>query len=189
MAGVVAFFFMRHTKKSLHAMIGTETYTIPELEERRKISDDLGARGSFRKSAEVVGAAYPPPSGILTSELSKSECVWYRYTVEREYEHTEYRDGKRQTRRRTEKLTDHTSHGGFAVIDEAGRTIGVDLGGERPDKPEQVIDRFEPHQAAAAAWNCSACGCPISVAGTGRSATSTRNGSSAPGNGCTCTAR
>jgi len=145
-AGVAAFFFMQHTKRELHAMIGTETFTIPELEDQRKISDDLGAKGSFRKSAEVVGAAHPPPSGARTSELSKTECVWYRYTVEREYEHTEYRDGKRHTRRRTEKLTDHQSNNGFAIIDEAGRTIGVDPGGERPDRPEQVVDRFEPHE-------------------------------------------
>lgn len=145
-AGVVAFFFMRGTKRDLHAMIGTETFTIPELETERGASDEVGARGSFRKTAEVVGAAHPRPEGVLTSELSKSDCVWYRYTVEREYEHTEYRDGRRRTSRRTEKLTDHASQAGFAVVDEQGRTIGVDPSGERPDKPEQVVDRFEPHE-------------------------------------------
>lgn len=145
-AGVAAFFFMQHTKKELHAMIGTETLSIPELEAERTASDDLGAKGSFRKITEVIGAAHPRPEGVLTAELSKQECVWYRYTVEREYEHVEYRDGDRRTRRRTEKMADHSSNAGFAVIDEAGRTIGVDPGGERPDKPEQVIDRFEPHE-------------------------------------------
>ncbi|GAA1244638.1 hypothetical protein GCM10009676_33110 [Prauserella halophila] len=147
MAGVAAFFFMQHTKKELHAMIGTETLSIPELEAERTVSDELGAKGSFRKATEVVGAAHPRPEGVLTSELGKHECVWYRYTVEREYEHVEYRDGDRRTSRRTEKMTDHASNAGFAVIDEAGRTIGVDPSGERLDSPEQVVDRFEPAES------------------------------------------
>lgn len=145
-AGVAAFFFMQHTKKELHAMIGTQTLSIPELEAERQVSDELGAKGAFRKVTEVVGAAHPRPEGVLTAELSKSECVWYRYVVEREYEHVEYRDGDRRTSRRTEKMTDHSSNSGFAVLDEQGRTIGVDPSGERPDSPEQVVDRFEPKE-------------------------------------------
>lgn len=143
-AAVAAFFYMRHTKSELHAMIGTETLPIPELERLRGISDELGAKGGFRKAAEVVGAAHPRPEGLLTAELSKSECVWYSYEVHRKYETTEYRDGDRRTVRRSERVAGHTSWEGYAVIDDQRRTIGVDPGGAKPDGAEQSVDRFEP---------------------------------------------
>ncbi|GAB3502991.1 E3 ubiquitin ligase family protein [Amycolatopsis cihanbeyliensis] len=148
-AAVAGFFFMRHTKSELHAMIGTETLTIPQLEDLRKVSDELGASGGFRKVAEVVGAAHPRPEGLLTSEVSKTECVWYRYRIDRQYETVEYRDGKRYRRKRTEKVAEHTSHEGYALIDEQGRTIGVDPNGTGPDGTEQTVNRFEPHHGGS----------------------------------------
>ncbi|SFB32104.1 E3 Ubiquitin ligase [Amycolatopsis marina] len=144
-AGVGGFFYMQHTKRELHAMIGTDTLTIPQLEDLRRISDDLGARGGFRKVAEVVGTAHPRPEGALVSEVSKSECVWYRYRIDRQYEHVEYRDGRRYRSKRTEKVVEHTSAEGYALIDEQGRTIGVDPNGTNPDGVEQSVNRFEPH--------------------------------------------
>ncbi|MEU6640929.1 E3 ubiquitin ligase family protein [Saccharomonospora sp. NPDC046836] len=144
-AAVAGFFYMRHTRNELHAMIGTETLPIPELERLRGISDELGAKGSFRKVAEVVGAAYPRPEGLLTAELSKTECVWFRYEVKRHYETVEYRDGKRHRVKRTENVAGHTSWEGYALIDEQGRTIGVDPNGTKPDAVEQTVSRFEPH--------------------------------------------
>ncbi|SFQ24744.1 E3 Ubiquitin ligase [Amycolatopsis arida] len=143
-AGVVGFFFMRHLKSELHTMIGTETLSVPELERFRSASDEVGAKGSFRKVAEVVGAAHPGPDGPLVAELSGAECVWYRYRVDRKYEKIEYRDGRRIRRTATEKVAEYTSWQGYAVIDDQGRTIGVDPGGNEPDRPEQTVDRFEP---------------------------------------------
>ncbi|WP_199434351.1 E3 ubiquitin ligase family protein [Qaidamihabitans albus] len=144
-AAVAGFFYMRHTKSELHAMVGTETLSIPELERFREVSDELGAKGSFRKTAEIVGAAHPRPEGLLTAELSKTESVWYRYRVDRQYETVEYRDGKRYRNKRTENVADHTSGHGYALIDEQRRTIGVDPNGTKPDGAEQTIKRFEPH--------------------------------------------
>lgn len=143
---VLAFVGMRYTKSELHAMIGTETLTIPELETFRGVSDELGAHGAFRKVAEVVGAAHPRPEGLLKAELSKAECVWYRYRIDRRYETVEYRNGKRHTKRRTERVADYTSGQGFALIDDQGRTIGVDPNGTTPDGAEQTVNRFEPHR-------------------------------------------
>ncbi|WP_020668344.1 E3 ubiquitin ligase family protein [Amycolatopsis nigrescens] len=145
LAAGAGFYFMQSTKKELHAMIGTETLSIPELERLRGVSDELGARGGFRKTSEVVGAAHPRPEGLLTAEISKTECVWYRYRVDRQYEHVEYRDGKRHYSKRSEKVADHTSFEGYALIDEQGRTIGVDPNGTSPDGVEQSVSRFEPH--------------------------------------------
>lgn len=146
LAAVAGFFFMQSTKKELHAMIGTETLPIPEIEEQRAISDGLGGRGGFRKVCEVVGSAHPGPGGPLVAEVSKTECVWYRYRVDRQYEHVTYRDGKRHTSKRTEKVTDFTSAGGYALIDQQGRTIGLDPSGKAPEGPEQTVDRFEPYR-------------------------------------------
>ncbi|EHR59501.1 superfamily II DNA helicase [Saccharomonospora cyanea NA-134] len=142
---VGAFFYMKHTRNELHAMIGTETLSIPELEQYRSASDGLGATGTFRKLSEVVGAAHPRPEGPLTAELSKVECVWYRYRIDRHYEVIEYRDGKRHRRKRTERVAEHTSSEGYAVIDAEGRTIEVDPNGTEPDGVEQTVSRFEPH--------------------------------------------
>ncbi|HJQ48200.1 MAG TPA: E3 ubiquitin ligase family protein [Amycolatopsis sp.] len=144
-AAVGGFFYMQATKRELHAIIGTDTLTIPELEDLRRISDELGARGGFRKTSEVVGAAHPRPEGVLTSEISKAPCVWYRYRVEREYEHMEYRDGRRRYSKRREKVADHTSDAGYALIDQQGCTIGVAPGGARPEGVERSVDRFEPY--------------------------------------------
>ncbi|HVV14217.1 E3 ubiquitin ligase family protein [Amycolatopsis sp.] len=145
-AAVAGFFFMQRTKSELHAMIGTETLSIPELEDLRRISDELGARGGFRKTAEVVGTAYPRPEGLLTAEISKTPCVWYRYRVERQYEHVTYRDGRRYRSKRTEQVADHTSGEGYALLDEQNRTIGVAPGGTKPEGVEQTVDRFEPYR-------------------------------------------
>jgi hypothetical protein len=142
---VLAFFGMRHTKSELHTMIGTQTWSIPELERFRGASNELGGHGHFRKVAEVVGAAHPRPEGLLKAELSKNECVWYRYRIDRRYEAHEYRDGEWRRRTRTEKVAEHTSHEGYALIDPQGRTIGVDPNGTDPDAVEQSVDRFEPH--------------------------------------------
>ncbi|MET0233617.1 MAG: E3 ubiquitin ligase family protein [Kibdelosporangium sp.] len=142
---VAGFFMMRRTRSELHTMIGTETLSIPELEDHRRTSDELGAKGGFRKVTEVTGAAQLSQEGALISEISKTECVWYRYRIDRQYEHVEYRDGKRHTSRRSEQVAEHTSWQGYALIDDQGRTIGVDPGGTNPDGVEQTVDRFEPH--------------------------------------------
>ncbi|MCA1278322.1 E3 ubiquitin ligase family protein [Saccharopolyspora sp. 7B] len=142
---VAGFFWMRRTRSELHAMIGTETSTIDELEELRRISDELGARGGFRRTAEVVGAAHPRPEGLLTAALSEAPCVWYRYQVERIYEQVEQRDGRTRRVRKTETVSEHTSEEGYALIDEQGRTIGIAPAGTKPEGVEQSVERFEPH--------------------------------------------
>jgi hypothetical protein len=142
-AAVAGFFVMRAAQKRLHAIVGTETLSIPQLEDLRKISNELGAQGGFRKTAEVIGLSHPRPEGLLVAEISKTECVWYRYEVQRQYEDVEYRDGNRRTIKRTETVSQHTSFEGYALRDDAGRLIGVDPNGANPDGVEQTVSRFE----------------------------------------------
>ncbi|WP_344683950.1 E3 ubiquitin ligase family protein [Saccharopolyspora taberi] len=142
----VGFYLMRNARSELHAMIGAETLPVPQLEMLRKASDDIGARGSFRKQCEVVGAAHPRPEGVLVSELSKTECVWYRYEVKRHYEKVRHQDGHRRKTKHQEVVAKHTSWEGYALRDDHGVLIGVDPNGTAPDRPEQVVSRFEPHR-------------------------------------------
>lgn len=142
---VAGFCYMRYTRSELHAMIGTETLSIPELEDLRKISDELGATGGFRKITEVVGAAHPGPAGPLISEVSRTPCVWYRCRIDREYEYIEHKDdGKREVHKRREKVRDYTSSNGYSIIDPQGRTIGVAPAGKRPEGAEKTVDTFQP---------------------------------------------
>jgi hypothetical protein len=143
-AAGVGFYFMQSTKSELYAMIGAETLSIPELERQRGISDELGAQGGFRKVCEVVGAANPRAEGPLTAEISKAPCVWYRYEVERQYEHVEYRDGRRRRVQRTETVAEYTSMENYSVLDPQGNQIGVEPGTVKPEGVEQSVDRFVP---------------------------------------------
>lgn len=145
-AAVVGFFLMRNARGELHAMIGAETLPVHELETLRTASDEVAGRGRFRKQCEVVGQAHPRPEGPLVSELSKTECVWFRYEVHRRYERVHYRDGRRNVRKGSEKVAGNTSWEGYALRDSHGALIGVDPTGAEPDQPEQVVSRFEPYR-------------------------------------------
>ncbi|QUH05074.1 helicase [Saccharopolyspora erythraea] len=145
-AAVVGFFLMRNARDELHAMIGAETLPVQQLELLRGASDSVGGRGGFRKQCEVVGAAHPRPEGVLVSQLGGAECVWYRYEVKRHYEHVRHRNGQRRVTRHAEVVAGHTSWEGYAVRDDHGVLIGVDPNGTAPDRPEQVVSRFEPYR-------------------------------------------
>jgi hypothetical protein len=118
---------------------------VAEFEGDRRISDEVGGQGGFRKTAELVGVAQPRVEGLLASELSKTPCVWFRYRVEREYEVVEYRDGRRQRSKRTEQVAEHTSPHWYTLVDDQGGAIPLDPNGTSPDRAEQTVDSYEPH--------------------------------------------
>lgn len=141
-------------RNRLHAMLATETLPVAQLEELRRISDELGQRGQFRKVCEVVGKAHPAPVGLLTSELAGVECVWHAHRVQRRYKHYDRDDDGTTVSTRTETVAEQVSPHGFALLQDDGLTIGVDHAGRHPDGALQVADRFEPvtAQAAAGGW-------------------------------------
>ena len=63
--GAFCIYLAIDAQRQVHAMMAAETLTVPELEQLRGISDELGARGGFRKVCEVVGGAAPGPQGLL----------------------------------------------------------------------------------------------------------------------------
>ncbi|WP_007023974.1 GIDE domain-containing protein [Saccharomonospora iraqiensis] len=142
-----AYFAMRHTRRELHAMIGTETLSIQQLEQLRDVSVELGGKGDLRRTVQVVGAAHPGPDGALTAELSKAECVWFHYRVDRHYEIIEHGEFRRR-KKRSENVIDHVSREKYALVDEEGRTVLVEPGDTEPDGVEQSVHRFEPVRSA-----------------------------------------
>lgn len=150
--GAAALYGAVRTQRRVHAMLAAETLSVPELEQLRGISDELGARGGFRKVCEVVGAAHPSPAGLLRAELTGIECVWHARRVQRRYRHhSRDEHGRIRVSTRTETVAEQSSAQGFALIRD-GHTIGVDLGGRRPDGAEQVADRFEPGGSRGDGW-------------------------------------
>ncbi|GEL20164.1 E3 ubiquitin ligase family protein [Pseudonocardia asaccharolytica] len=143
LAGAGCLYAAVRQQRIVYAMMAAETLSVPELEQLRTISDELGARGGFRKLCEVVGATHPGPHGLLRSELTGTECVWHSHEVQRRYKHYQRdSEGRTTVSTRTETVAEHTSEAGFALHHD-GRTIGVDHGGRRPDGAEKVADRFE----------------------------------------------
>ncbi|MFC7659663.1 hypothetical protein ACFQV8_29435 [Pseudonocardia benzenivorans] len=48
-------------QRSVHAMLAAETLSVPELEELRRVSDDLGARGASARCARSSARRTPAP--------------------------------------------------------------------------------------------------------------------------------
>src|SRR5689334_22373296 len=86
-AGAVCVYVAVRAQRRVHAMLAAETLSVPELEQLRGVSDELGAAGGFRKVCEVVRAAAPGPQGVLNAELTGTECVWHGHRVQRRYKH------------------------------------------------------------------------------------------------------
>jgi hypothetical protein len=141
--GVVCVYLAVRAQRRVHAMMAAETLSVPELEQLRGISDELGAAGGFRKVCEVVGAAAPGSQGLLQAEMTGTECVWHAQRVQRRYRHTETdSDGDTRTTTRTETVAENASAPFFTVVRD-GHVIVVDHGGRHPDGVEQVAERFE----------------------------------------------
>ncbi len=100
------------------------------------------ARGVFIGQVELAGAARRAQP--LRSYLAESECVWYRYRVEEEWERWEtetYTDskGNKQTRQVRKSGWSEVASGGeeppFEVVDETGsvqvRPAGAEVNAER----------------------------------------------------------
>lgn len=106
-------------------LLAVETLTTGTIKALSDAAAGAAGPGAFRQRVEVVGTTQPVASGPLTSELSKTECVWHRHKVTRRYHHLE-RDSKgNQTRStREEVMAENTTKDPFLVRDVDG-TIPV----------------------------------------------------------------
>lgn len=130
-------------RRSIQRMTTTETISAADLAELREAAVTAGGEGSFGHPAEVAGVVRFGPDGPLTSQLTKTECVWHRHKVERKYKE---RRGER-THKKTETLTSHRTDEPFYLEDSTGRVL------VRPsvsvDKPRKAFDEFREPLADA----------------------------------------
>ncbi len=141
---VVFFLIGRSQGNKALDIASTETITAAGLAtEASDVAKEIGA-GSYTKVAEVKGIV--ECTNPLSSEMSGTQCAWYRSTVVREYEETYTErdsDGKSRTatRRGSETVSTNERRTAFLVRDESGATE-VDPEGA-PIDGERVLSQFE----------------------------------------------
>ena len=141
---VILFFTSRGQGKKALDIGSTETSTAAGLAvEASDVAKEIGV-GSFTKVAELKGTV--ECSSPLKSEMSDTQCVWYRSTVEREYEETyteRSSDGSSHTgtRRGSETVSSNERKTPFMVRDETG-ALEVDPEGA-PIDGVRVLSKFE----------------------------------------------
>ncbi len=142
---VILFFMGRSQGNKALDIQSAETSTAAGLAtEASDVAKEIGP-GSFTKVAELKGTV--DCGSPLKSEMSGTECVWYRSTVTREYEesYTERdSDGKTRTgtRRGSENVSTNERRTPFMVRDETG-VVEVEPEGA-PVEGVKVLSKFEP---------------------------------------------
>lgn len=137
---------VRHfQQKKLGVMQSTETATVAMLTSLADSMTEGVGKGNLRYHTEVKGKVVCDEP--LTSELTGTACVYYRMSVERQFEerYTDRDSSGRpvqKTRRRTETIASNIRSVPFQVDDGSGR-ITVN-----PEDAEviagKVLSRFEP---------------------------------------------
>ncbi|MFI7098412.1 GIDE domain-containing protein [Streptomyces sp. NPDC050161] len=141
--GVVSAFQLRRAKKRIRTMVTTETLSAGELGQLHRAALEAVGAGAFRQLAEVAGVTRAAATGPLTSQLSRTECVWFRTRVTRTYETRG--NGPRQVRKKSEVVSDFLSPAPFLVEDASGRTAVVPEGAV-VDRAPKTYDRFEVYR-------------------------------------------
>lgn len=144
--GVALIMSRRKTDDHLLEVRSTQTTDARTLNDlAREIGEQIGA-GGFAHIAEVKGRVESIEP--LKSELAERHCVWYRSTVEEEFEETVTEtssDGSTttSTRRSSEVVSTNTRSVPFRLRDETD-AITIDPKGAKID-PDTILDRHEPY--------------------------------------------
>jgi len=144
---VAAAFVQRHQGGKAHAARATETLSCADIDTLSRGVSAEGSGGLFHQRCEVVGQAAAGEGGVIKAPHSGTDAVWHHSTVVHRYWEMEERvvDGQRQRNRveRDETVSDITSAAPFVVSDGTG-SVAVSPDGANVDRPEGVVDRFEP---------------------------------------------
>lgn len=141
---VVLFLIGRAQSRKAGDMASVETSRAADLvREAADVAGEIGS-GSFARAAEVKGVV--ECDSPLRSEISGTECVWYKSVVKREYEETYTErdsDGRTRTgtRRGSEIVSSNERRTPFRLRDESG-AVDVDPEGATMEG-ERVASRFE----------------------------------------------
>lgn len=108
-------------RRTVMRLVTTETSTTGFIRELYAAATDAAGAGAFSEHIELDGTAEAAPSGLLTSPLSGSPCVWHRHRVtERYLDVTRDSEGRRQESEQTRVTTDESSHDPFVLRDADG---------------------------------------------------------------------
>lgn len=150
LVAVGAFFFARHERGKARTATATETLSCGDVATLSKgVADEVGG-GNFTQRCEAVGKAKAGPDGLVDAPESKADAVWVRTKVVHKYwvmEETR-QDGRttRTRREREETVSENTSIAPFALADDTGSVL-IHPDGADIDRPEQVVDRFDPRSS------------------------------------------
>lgn len=143
--GVVSVFQVLRARKRIHAMVTTETVSSQELRELHQAALDAVGPGAFRRPVEAAGTARPDPGGALTSQLGRTECVWFRTRITRKYETRSGSGSNRNLTRKSEVVSDFISTSPFLVEDASGCTVVLPAKGIVDHAPK-TVDHFEVYR-------------------------------------------
>jgi hypothetical protein len=132
----------RHKKMFL-----TETSTTGFVKELHQTAVGAAGVGVFAEHVELEGVAIAGPDGLLTSEISKTPCVWHRHKVTRKYKDV-YHDskGNRKTRTREEEMTSHRSRDPFLLRDDDGEIKVVPFRSVKGAR--KVVSEYKEHKGS-----------------------------------------
>ncbi len=82
---VVTWVMSRRAERRRGEMLGVETLTSDTIRQLCAAAAGAAGPGAFRQPVEVTGTTEASPAGVLTSEVSKTPCVWHRHRVTRRY--------------------------------------------------------------------------------------------------------
>lgn len=119
--GAVTWVLSRRAERRRGEMLGVETLTIDTIHQLCDAAAGAAGPGAFRQSVEATGTAEAGPTGVLTSEVSKSPCVWHRHQVTRRYrEVSTDAKGNRTTSTREEVVVENATEDPFVLRDVTG---------------------------------------------------------------------
>lgn len=110
----------------------TETSSTGLLRELQAAATAAAGPGSFAELVELEGVAVAGPRGLLTSEISRTACVWHRHEITRKYRDVDHDSkGRRQTTTKEEVVTENSTQEPFGLRDADGEitivpTVDVD---------------------------------------------------------------
>lgn len=133
---------VKSAKDEKSRLLRVETLSTAQLKELHQAAALAAGEGAFSEIVELEGKLAAGPDGILTSELSQTECVWHRYKVSRKYRDVRYDDeGRRKVETREEVVSDERTRDPLHLVDEHGEVVVVPS--QNPKGAKKSVNRFE----------------------------------------------
>lgn len=152
--GGLALYKARQASANVAGLLGVETSTTALLHELHQNATAAAGPGAYRERVEVEGVVVAGPGGLLTSEISKTECVWHQHRVTRHYEHVRRDDeGRRRVEKRKEKVANNRSRDAFVVRDDHGEVVVVPT--HNVQQARKAVSEFRPEAQGNASTQLS----------------------------------